>query len=32
MLVTGDMVMISGMDGAGMLCVAASAGQMLRLF
>jgi hypothetical protein len=31
MLATGDMLMISAADGAGMLCVAPSAGQMLRL-
>ena len=31
MLATGDMLMVSASDGAGMLCVAPSAGQMLRL-
>jgi hypothetical protein len=31
MLVTGDMLMVSAADGAGMLCVAPSAGQTLRL-
>ncbi len=31
MLATGDMLMISAADGAGILCVAPSAGQMLRL-
>jgi hypothetical protein len=31
MLATGDMLMVSAADGAGMLCVAPSAGQMLRL-
>jgi len=31
MLATGDMMMVSAMDGAGMLCVAPSAGKMLRL-
>jgi hypothetical protein len=31
MLATGDMMMVSAADGAGMLCVAPSAGQMLRL-
>jgi hypothetical protein len=31
MLATGDMLMISAADGAGILCVAPSAGEMLRL-
>jgi hypothetical protein len=31
MLATGDMLMVSAADGAGLLCVAPSAGQMLRL-
>jgi hypothetical protein len=31
MLATGDMLMVSAADGAGVLCVAPSAGQMLRL-
>ena len=31
MLATGDMLMVSAADGAGMLCVAPAAGQMLRL-
>jgi hypothetical protein len=31
MLATGDIMMVSAADGAGMLCVAPSAGQMLRL-
>ena len=31
MMATGDMMMVSAEDGAGMLCVAPSAGQMLRL-
>ena len=31
MMATGDMMMVSADDGAGMLCVAPSAGQMLRL-
>jgi hypothetical protein len=31
MMATGDMMMVSATDGAGMLCVAPTAGQMLRL-
>jgi len=31
MLATGDMLMVSASDGAALLCVAPSAGQMLRL-
>jgi hypothetical protein len=31
MLAIGDMLMVSAGDGAGMLCVASSASQMLRL-
>jgi outer membrane protein assembly factor BamB len=30
-LATGDMMMVSAADGAGMLCIAPSAGQTLRL-
>ena len=31
LMATGDMMMVSACDGSGMLCVAPSAGQMVRL-